>query len=106
MTTKYNVGDDVLIDGVVDSIYIETKENEPVYNVRIKGAGVQEVYRIRLNDSVMSASVMSAIQTCATCMHRDPEDKKCDCGAMERQGCQFPVSDDYFCKFYDKGGAE
>lgn len=43
---------------------------------------------------------------CRTCRHRDPEDKKCDCGALERQGCPFPVSDNYFCKFYEKGGAE
>lgn len=43
---------------------------------------------------------------CKSCRHRDPEDKKCDCGAKERQGCPFPVSDDYFCKLYDKGGAE
>lgn len=43
---------------------------------------------------------------CKSCRHRDPEDKKCDCGAKERQGCPFPVSDDYFCKFYEKGGAE
>lgn len=43
---------------------------------------------------------------CRTCRHRDPEDKKCDCGGLERQGCPFPVSDDYFCKFYEKGGAE
>ena len=42
---------------------------------------------------------------CKTCRHRDPEDKKCDCGGLERQGCSFPVSDDYFCKFYEKGGA-
>jgi len=39
---------------------------------------------------------------CKTCTHRDPEDKKCDCGALERQGCPFPVSDDYFCKFYER----
>lgn len=43
---------------------------------------------------------------CRTCIHRDPEDKRCDCGGLERQGCLFPVSDDYFCKFYEKGGAE
>lgn len=43
---------------------------------------------------------------CRTCRHRDPEDKKCDCGGLERQGCPFPVSDNYFCKFYEKGGAE
>ncbi len=43
---------------------------------------------------------------CRTCRHRDPEDKKCDCGKLERAGCLFPVSDDYYCKFYEKGGAE
>lgn len=43
---------------------------------------------------------------CRTCRYRDPEDKKCDCGALERQGCPFPVSDNYFCKFYEKDGAE
>lgn len=43
---------------------------------------------------------------CRTCRHRDPEDKKCDCGGLERQGCPFPVSDDYCCKFYEKGGVE
>lgn len=43
---------------------------------------------------------------CKTCRHRDPEDKKCECGALERAGCIFPVSDDYFCKFYEKGGEE
>lgn len=40
---------------------------------------------------------------CRTCRHRDPEDKKCDCGGQERQGCPFPVSDDYYCKYYEKG---
>ena len=38
---------------------------------------------------------------CKTCSHRDPEDKKCDCGGLERIGCQFPVSDDYYCKYYE-----
>ena len=36
---------------------------------------------------------------CKDCRHRDPEDKKCDCGCLERQGCFYPVADDYFCKF-------
>ncbi len=36
---------------------------------------------------------------CRDCRHRDPEDHKCECGEMERQGCPFPVDDDYFCKY-------
>ncbi|MBR2681631.1 MAG: hypothetical protein IKE23_12970 [Exiguobacterium sp.] len=34
---------------------------------------------------------------CKDCKHRDPEDHKCDSGALERAGCIFPVQDDYFC---------
>jgi len=34
---------------------------------------------------------------CKNCKHRDPEDKKCDCGELERAGCVFRVADDYFC---------
>lgn len=39
---------------------------------------------------------------CKSCRHRDPEDKKCDCGGLERAGCYFPVSDDYYCKYYER----
>ncbi len=39
---------------------------------------------------------------CGECKHRDPEDKKCDCGMFERQGCIFPVADDYFCKYGER----
>lgn len=42
------------------------------------------------------------IVTCEECKHRDPEDKKCDCGMFERQGCIFPVADDYFCKYGER----
>jgi len=37
--------------------------------------------------------------TCKDCRHRDPEDRKCDCGGLERAGCDFSVSDDYYCKY-------
>lgn len=53
MTTKFNVGDDVLIKGIVEAIYIETTDNEPIYCVRIKGAGTYEAYGIRVNEDIM-----------------------------------------------------
>ena len=53
MTTKFNVGDTVLIKGVVEFIHIETTDNEPIYHVRIKGAGTYEAYGIRVNEDVM-----------------------------------------------------
>ena len=39
---------------------------------------------------------------CRDCRHRDPEDHKCDSGEMERQGCVFPVDDDYFCAYGER----
>ena len=57
MTTKFNVGDTVLIKGIVESINIETTDNEPIYLVRIKGAGTYEAYGIRVNEDVMESGV-------------------------------------------------
>lgn len=53
MITKFNVGDTVLIKGIVETIYVETADNEPIYHVRIKGAGTYEVYGIRVEEDVM-----------------------------------------------------
>jgi len=53
MTTKFDVGDTVLIEGIVETIYIETTDNEPIYHVRIKGAGTYEAYGIRVKEDVM-----------------------------------------------------
>ena len=39
---------------------------------------------------------------CKDCKHHDPEDRKCDCGALERAGCIFPVQDDYFCSLGER----
>ncbi len=36
---------------------------------------------------------------CKDCRHRNPVDKKCYCGCLERQECSYPVADDYFCRF-------
>lgn len=53
MTTKFNVGDTVLIKGIIETIYVETTDNEPIYLVRIKGAGTHEAYGIRAKEDVM-----------------------------------------------------
>lgn len=53
MTTKFNVGDTILIKGVVKAIYIETIDNEPIYNVHIKGAGTHEAYGIQVKENVI-----------------------------------------------------
>jgi hypothetical protein len=48
-----------------------------------------------------AADVVPVVR-CKDCRHRDPEDHKCDCGGMERQGCPFPVDDDYFCAYGER----
>ncbi len=53
MITRFDVGDTVLIKGIVETIYIETTDNEPIYCVRIKGAGTYEAYGIRVKEDVM-----------------------------------------------------
>lgn len=40
-----------------------------------------------------------SIVRCEDCRHRDPEDHRCDCGAIERIGCRLPVDDNYFCAY-------
>ena len=34
---------------------------------------------------------------CKNCKHRDPEDRKCDCGGMPFDTQIFPVPDDWYC---------
>ena len=45
---------------------------------------------------------------CGECKHRDPEDKRCDCGGHEWvKGKILPVKDDWFCASGQrKDGAE
>lgn len=38
---------------------------------------------------------------CRECIHRDPEDKKCD-GSFQAKGGIFPMSDDDFCSYGER----
>lgn len=38
---------------------------------------------------------------CKDCIHRDPEDKKCDCSFQARGGI-LPMDDDDFCSYGEK----
>ena len=46
--------------------------------------------------------IIKELIRCKDCIHRDPEDRKCDCGGLERAGCIFPVDDDYFCSYGER----
>ena len=54
----------------------------------------------RLIDCVRNtptADVQEVVR-CKDCLHRDPEDKKCDC-SFQARGCIFPMEDDDFCSY-------
>ena len=57
-----------------------------------------------VNDAVsrIPAADVAPVVRCRECRHRDPEDRKCDCGGWERQGCQFSVQDNYFCAYGER----
>lgn len=40
---------------------------------------------------------MRPLVLCKNCKHRDPENKKCDCGGMPWNTQIIPVPDDWFC---------
>lgn len=92
------------------SRYIITIDDEDFTSVKYGALSVigHDALAERITEAFQCSEKYEEISQgeCKTCRHRDPEDKKCDCGALERAGCPFPVSDDYFCKFYEKGGAE
>ena len=94
---------------IIDTAPTIEPQKVPIANVTFDEEKLKEltddiVERIKSGEIVLQDERPKG--TCKTCRCRDPEDKKCDCGALERQGCPFPVSDDYYCKYYEKGGAE
>ena len=42
---------------------------------------------------------------CKDCIHRDPEDKKCDCSFQARGG-MFPMDDNDFCSYGERKDKE
>lgn len=46
-------------------------------------------------------SDMVQVVRCKDCIHRDPEDKKCDC-SFQAKGGIFPMDDDDFCSYGER----
>ena len=44
---------------------------------------------------------VAEVVRCKDCIHRDPEDKKCDCSFQARGGI-FPMEDDDFCNYGER----
>lgn len=64
-----------------------------IHPLDYNGQGIVE--RIK---AIPAADVVEVVR-CKDCIHRDPEDRKCDCGGQERQGCPLPVRGSYFCAY-------
>ena len=73
--------------------YYEKMQSIPAADVVERASGII---------GVIPAADVRPVVLCKDCKHRDPEDHRCDCGGMERQGCPFPVDDDYFCSYAEK----
>lgn len=63
---------------------------------------VREKSKYKGYDDRLDECPLEEVVRCKDCRHRDPEDHKCDCGALERMGCVFPVADDYFCAWGER----
>lgn len=57
MTTKFNVGDTVSVTGIVETIYVETSDNEPIYYVRLRG--VTGTYGLRVKETDVMGTVQN-----------------------------------------------
>lgn len=48
----------------------------------------------------LTSDVVQVVR-CKDCIHRDPEDKKCDC-SFQAKGGIFPMDDDDFCSYGER----
>ena len=71
--------------------WLENGENEYVYDANA------------VLNSIDSQPTVGAVEVvrCKDCIHRDPEDKKCDCSFQARGGI-FPMDDNDFCSYGEK----
>ena len=73
-----------------------------VYNPECSDITV--AHAMRKISAIPAADVVPVVR-CRDCKHRDPEDKKCDCGGLEHAH-MFPVADDWFCADGEKREVE
>ena len=57
-------------------------------------------YSKSLVETAEIADVVRVVR-CKDCIHRDPEDKKCDC-SFQAKGGIFPMDDNDFCSYGEK----
>ena len=96
------------------SKYIDVDKIISYLNDEIEGCGDCDVYsqpvvygtRLGLEyskslvETAETADVVRVVR-CKDCIHRDPEDKKCDC-SFQAKGGIFPMDDDDFCSYGER----
>ena len=62
------------------------------------GAGYDMFQAYKVGKRPSWCPIKGELVRCGECKHRDPEDKRCDCGGHEWvKGKILPVEDDWFC---------
>ena len=59
------------------------------------------IERESMKEVAAETSDVVHVVRCVDCIHRDPEDKKCDCSFQARGGI-FPMDDNDFCSYGEK----
>ncbi len=74
---------------------------------KLVASGTQEEVLLIMNLIIERESMKEVAEDvvqvvrCVDCIHRDPEDKKCDCSFQARGGI-FPMDDNDFCSYGEK----
>ena len=74
---------------------------------KLIASGTQEEVLLIMNRIIERESMKEVAEDvvqvvrCKDCIHRDPEDKKCDCSFQARGG-MFPMDDNDFCSYGEK----
>lgn len=63
----------------------------------VTGVNVTNILdRLASYEDAEEHGLLVRVVRCKDCLHRDPEDNKCDCGGLEHAHIH-PVADDWFC---------
>ena len=80
---------------------IEKIENLPVHDIDECGDAIVSLRDVRRAIAQAKTDDVVQVVRCKDCIHRDPEDKKCDCLFQARGGI-FPMDDDDFCSYGER----
>ena len=80
---------------------IETIENLLVHGIDECGDAIVSLRDVRRAIAQAKNANVVEVVRCKDCVHRDPEDKKCDC-SFQAKGGIFPMDDDDFCSYGER----